>query len=517
MSHYIPVGKLKIDKEILDYACPAAGYDKTPPPPEIYCPVNGYIPDPTIYMPPVILPESSLESIIFICNGYYGDWDSDSASVNILGAVRKFEVFDNTALLIHTYVGADLFTYTFPSEDYYSVKISPSTELGTITRMNTSRSSSKLGLVIESAIFNTPNITSLNKAFYYEFNFKSVEFKSSLLLLENMEYTFAYSGLITFKFQDNYPALTTLNSVMLGAKFVNKIIFPRNCNLPILTTLTNAFNSCSGCVEIVFPENLPEVTLITGLCSSATMLQNATLWLTAPKLFSGSSMFNGCDLRGTLIVPEMQMVTSLQSFLLNNNSLKKLVFTGNMDGLSGFQNMVYNCLNLEELEYPRTGGPSNYSPFYKNDKLKILRVQDLITFPNGVIFIPITPVLERVYGEADNSIVSDGQTLSLTFSAPKLKIIDLPKLRLNSLVIGGTSLPQKLTYLETLNIDWTNSPFSSAAATTVFINAPFNSAWINNMFSLLPTVVGKKIDIRLCDGYATCDKTIATAKGWTVL
>ena len=68
-------------------------------------------------------------------------------------------------------------------------------------------------------------------------------------------------------------------------------------------------------------------------------------------------------------------------------------------------------------------------------------------------------------------------------------------------------------------IDWANSNYSGATGSgyQIEISGWFDATWLNAMFTALPTVTSKTIDVRYCDGYATCTKTIATAKGWTVL
>jgi hypothetical protein len=43
-----------------------------------------------------------------------------------------------------------------------------------------------------------------------------------------------------------------------------------------------------------------------------------------------------------------------------------------------------------------------------------------------------------------------------------------------------------------------------------------SAAQINAIFTALPSV-SKTIDITGCTGAATCDKSIATGKGWTVI
>lgn len=46
--------------------------------------------------------------------------------------------------------------------------------------------------------------------------------------------------------------------------------------------------------------------------------------------------------------------------------------------------------------------------------------------------------------------------------------------------------------------------------------AQFSKATLEKIFGNLKTVSGKTITITGCPGAATCDRTIATNKGWTV-
>ena len=81
--------------------------------------------------------------------------------------------------------------------------------------------------------------------------------------------------------------------------------------------------------------------------------------------------------------------------------------------------------------------------------------------------------------------------------------------------IGGSAPAPKLTHVD---VDWANSPWNSGSSPTIRIRANLDANEINRIFGLLPTVVdGQSINVVSNPGYATCDKTIAQNKGWTVL
>lgn len=83
-------------------------------------------------------------------------------------------------------------------------------------------------------------------------------------------------------------------------------------------------------------------------------------------------------------------------------------------------------------------------------------------------------------------------------------------MRCNRFVVGLTGANCKAT---TINIDWANSSF--ALNTSVKLYAKLDATELNRIFGLLPTMAGT-IYIKGNPGTATCDQSIATAKGWTV-
>src|SRR5690606_34193432 len=80
----------------------------------------------------------------------------------------------------------------------------------------------------------------------------------------------------------------------------------------------------------------------------------------------------------------------------------------------------------------------------------------------------------------------------------------------------GTNASSKFTALTTLEIDWSNSSWASTSVPQLSLSAALDATELNRIMNALPTVSGKTMDIGWCDGYFTCDRSIAQAKGWTV-
>jgi len=58
-----------------------------------------------------------------------------------------------------------------------------------------------------------------------------------------------------------------------------------------------------------------------------------------------------------------------------------------------------------------------------------------------------------------------------------------------------------------------NNAYQSVAITYLSLDA----SALNDIFTDLPTLSGRTININGCLGSATCNRTIATSKGWTVI
>ncbi len=515
-SHYIPVGKIKIDKEILDIACPAAGYGETPPPPEIYCPVNGFYPD--TYIPsqlPIVIPETADESITIICDASTGVFEKYSVTVD--SGSKVFDLYDSDGNFISSVTNSSIPTIPFPTTSgYYTMIIYPEiTGSKIIGFKNTGSSTANLisGIKI---IFKTPNIITLNSAFQYMPNLDEVVFDCTLDYLEDFTYAFrGTSKIYKFEFKDSYPELISVISMFISSN-IREIIFPPTCYLPKLDSMAN-FASSSKLHKIEFPNDLPVVTDMSGLCTNCYELSTIRLWKNIPLCTTLGRAFLHCDLRGEIIIPEAPNVTSIANFLAYNINISKVKFEGHWSSLSNWQECLTGNVNLKELEYPRT---VNFTSSLYNIGAKLYSLQKLhiSDFYDGTV-VRVEYGGSLVLQEITGLGLSASGAEALIFpngSYNTLEKIDCPNLRVSRLHLGQYTF-QRYSKMHTLNIDIANSSFSYASAPQIAINAAFDSQWLNNFFSELPVVTNKTISVSNCDGFAGCDPSIATAKGWTVL
>lgn len=105
--------------------------------------------------------------------------------------------------------------------------------------------------------------------------------------------------------------------------------------------------------------------------------------------------------------------------------------------------------------------------------------------------------------------------MTLLIYSQKITAFYQPTLRVAFLKVGYNNSDPLRAPFTSVEIDWANSAYSgSAPQLTLYGN--MNATELNRIFTALPTVTGKTIDVRGNPGYSTCNKTIATAKGWTV-
>jgi hypothetical protein len=105
----------------------------------------------------------------------------------------------------------------------------------------------------------------------------------------------------------------------------------------------------------------------------------------------------------------------------------------------------------------------------------------------------------NIYGQPFSNLVT-----SLTFSCP------LQQLEF----YGSTNSRNKITSLRLLNASAGQYTLTSPQINVSYCDLGITA--LNQLFTDLPTVVGKTINITGCTGAAGCTRTIATAKGWTV-
>lgn len=505
------------------------------PDPAIYCPANGYIPDPEILHPPIPLPETTPESIICICNAAIGGWKAATHKYRLFkgsGTAFRYTIYDNTGTEIDTFTdNTQYIDFDFPdSIGYYTVKITIEGTGGYFTGFYNNDSFTILyDDCVEAIILNTPT-NGIQFTRRYSKNFKNLEFANAATFEKSTDLSYMVircDNFNYFKFPEaDYSLLNALFSMMQSFAYsaIRKLDLSKFNDATGLYLTDSLCKDCKYLDEFIFPSNWSGRRL-SNMFQNTTRLRKLLLpdtWITSTGTHDSSMTYfiANSAVEGELVFEQITGVTTFSDFANICPNLEILRFKGTYSLISsGTQRIINQCPSLRIFEMPRSIGTTVISGFpFDTSSVKL---EQYIGPDIGYCGMPTAnSPLTSITGEHDTSGLS---TLPAVVTIPTgalvraaLSTLQMAKLRTQRFVCG-TSAATKFTVLNTLEIDWANSSWASATSPQLSISAALSATEINRILTALPTVTGKTADFRYCDGYATCDKTIATAKGWTML
>lgn len=497
--------------------------------PSVVCPANGYIPDPYIYTLPVTLPVQPSESILHVCDARKGNWlgatyhDRVTWNTNGGSGVQVvYDLYDASGVFINTRSsGAAYLDFAFPANDrYYTViqrlSYAPAYFTGYYNNDATIKYNDSC---VESVVVNATHIIQFNSA--YRANLKSLTFLNNsfntFIALDdfvkccislrkwdfpqkncpNINSTanmFAYSGLVNPDYHDIViPNGTYSDSWFYGSRFAQNVIMPT-------TMYGNRFGS-----QFRDTSRLISVVMPTSFVFNGTPNNNM------------ASMFQNSVIEGEVIISaSYPTCTIAQSIIQNAKNITIFRMKGDWRALTNFSSALNGCTSLVTFEAPRISNLTTKITGVFDTTITKLRY--FIAPDTGLWEYPQNDGLISITGDQDTSgfaihPVIDVMNTNYTMQAT-LAVFNAPKLRVSKFTLGYNA-SYKFNNVTTLNIDWANSSYAGASP-QILIAANLSAAELNRIMGLLPSVA-KTIDIRYCTGYATCDKTIAQAKGWTVL
>ncbi|HCY40430.1 MAG TPA: hypothetical protein DHV48_03615 [Prolixibacteraceae bacterium] len=498
------------------------------PDPAVYCPANGYLPPYTYFESPIEVTTVSSESIVFILDTDIGFVLDKMTVGSDISCNVIFDFYDETDTLIGS--GSQAVTggsfvainQTIPASTSQYVKCIATLSNGSAVFNKLYSNISTISTAGIVAIFaNTPNLAgSVN--FRAHIALKKVEFLSTLNYVSDMNYLFSLCGVEKFTMPVSMPALTSMQYCIYYST-IKEFIFPPGFSAPLLTDIFAFGRNSTKITSFVLP-NIPSLLQINLLFYLST-IKSLTI-TTGTNLDTVSQILEGNTEIEEIELPSFPIFTTGTRLFYGCTNLKKITLNGIWAKTSN--DWLANCSLLRELHYPRTLSAhlSSLTNTTTIINLSILHVPDYFNFDatlsqmNYYFFLytgTVANKIKKVYGDAE---FATGDLPLLTYNATYykqyLEEVNLPKLRVSKISIGTNSTTFKMQRLSVLAIDWANSSYSGTSP-QIQLAAPLDATWLNAMFTALPTVTSKTIDVRYCDGYATCDPTIATAKGWTVL
>ena len=269
-------------------------------------------------------------------------------------------------------------------------------------------------------------------------------------------------------------------------------------NLDKLENATEMFHTAnmSALTSLAIP-NTPVLKLASSMFNTANMSGLTTFTLGGlAAVTNASNMFAGANLSSltSFTIPNMAAVTNASSMFASANLSGLTSLTIPAMTLNTSANNMFYQTNLSALtsltigEMPLVTSVS--SMFFNLNAPLLTSITIPANFGNGLTF---------------NQFLNNGSTFAGTVTI---------NCKVNQLQVQGASGNNtKITGLRLTNAD---SAFSGSSPQINVSYTNLDATALNTLFTDLPTVVGKTITITGAVGAATCDTTIATAKGWTV-
>lgn len=325
-------------------------------------------------------------------------------------------------------------------------------------------------------------------------------------------------GVAQYMFQDCWNLLEAGNNVFAGATNVGDML--RNCyalqwkdatvDIPYATTVSGVFTGCTNITKL--PNiNLPLATTLGVLLSSCNNLTEV----------------------GNIHAP---VATSAYGLLSNNTSLLK-VGNVNLPLAANVDQLFYGNYRLRQVGTITTSASlvsmnSMYcmcgemiNPVMPSNTQNVSSANSLFAYCRNMVKAPVLNLLATSCNSSNmfqecNKMVDASQvriTFAITASSMYANCSAMTKPATAGYVYANTA-PSFATGCRSLQ-RFPPGVLSISRAFSV-ANSGLTTAGLNAMFTSLPTAYNfgsEAITITGCPGAATCNRTIATDKGWTVV
>jgi hypothetical protein len=324
-------------------------------------------------------------------------------------------------------------------------------------------------------------------------------------------------------------SLASFSATFQNCASLNEVIIPSGYTI---STLLNCFSGCRSLVNVELPQTSQNITSLASSFQNCSKLKTVTLPTGLPSANTMLNMFNGCsDLQSVTFPASMPGVATMQQAFqdcleLVSVTLPTTISAANTNcWLSTFR----NCRKIENIVLPATlSSPATATSLATAfiDCVGLLNITFPTTQMTGINTVSnmISGCL-MLTGLTNSSYIGNNSTATTTYvngsvmatGSRNLKSLSF-NCKFSKLEVQGTSgAASNLSDLASLRL--LNNGSGQYGGTSPQINVSYTSmsaAALDQLFTDLPTVTAKTINIAGCPGTATCNQAIATAKGWTV-
>ena len=360
--------------------------------------------------------------------------------------------------------------------------------------------------ILEQCLIGELADTTLDSLFYDCYSLQSVTIKdtSNVTNFSNMHtnnYALQKMPIYTFRSEE-----VNVGS-MFSSCYALRETYPINITPTSSTALASMFNFCKSLksIDITITSNIDfSMSSMFNGCSSLEDIRLSFIGngkvLNLSNTFSGtrikespimdtslcttfSNTFQYCDRLTKLHEYDYSSATSLAYMLDVCYSLKSVPNFNITSRCTNLNSTFQNCWSLEKA--PTFSDSSGVTII-----INMLQYCKSITTIPSYIFGNVAGSLNNTFGYMDSLQIMPSITAGSVYTANSNFIV-------NNYSLKRMLMPLRFTF--------------SVAYAKMSANA------LNEMFSILPTVTGQTVTITGNYGASTCDTTIATAKGWTVI
>jgi hypothetical protein len=290
---------------------------------------------------------------------------------------------------------------------------------------------------------------------------------------------------------DHWGDCTSLNQMFYDAQGLADFKLPSSWGK--VTTTANMFFRCYCLYYVKLPEEWGEFqTSTTYMFYDARCLSNIKLPSSWRNVTNCTYMFVNCYGLNSIVLPSTWGKINSLGFLFSGCwSLTTIKLPPDWSGVTTTHYTFQDCQSLVNVELPQQSGSTACDRMFRNCTA--------LTNNNNYRYICAGTV-----SRLGTEFIKDCEKLTGEL------ILDGLFTRLD--VMGATNCQMNLSGLRlNVNSNWSGaSPQINVSYTNLDSNA------LNVLFGDLPVMSGKVINITGCLGASTCDRSIATDKGWSV-
>ena len=293
-----------------------------------------------------------------------------------------------------------------------------------------------------------------------------------------------------------------------------------------VTTLDNMFTQCAALTTVPL-FNTASVTNMSNMFQSCTSLTTVPLFNTA-SVTNMSNMFQGCAALTTVPLFNTASVTTMSGMFLYCASLTTVPLF-NTASVTSMSNMFQGGMSLTTVPLFNTASVRNMSSMFSQCRVlttvplfntaSVTNISSMFNQCTSLAKVPLfntasVTTMSGMFGSCYSlTTIPLFNTASVTATAgmftgcPNLRSV--PALNFNATTSSDT-FPG--------NLIWLTSVLATFRIGVSLINSGLSALALNEFFAAQPSpaTAGAILAIAGNPGAATCDRTIATAKGWAV-